>query len=107
MNRADIGLRNSDRDMMRGPFGIFFGRLGISDILLEFRLMLNKPNLVFKDGGVSIGVSLISPTYLCFWSDVRFLMVCLSFGFHVLYKVRYEVYRVFAVCEALSECLMD
>ena len=50
MNGADIGLRHSSRDMMRGPFGIFFGSLGISDIVLEFRLMLNKPNLVVKDG---------------------------------------------------------
>ena len=54
-----------------------------------------------------MGVSLVSPMYLCFWSDVRFLVVCSRFGFHVLYNVRYEVYRVLEICEALAECPMD
>ena len=50
MNRAVIGLRHSSRDMMRCPFGIFFGSFGISDIWWNFRLMLNKTNPVVKDG---------------------------------------------------------
>ena len=50
MDRAVIGLRHTSRNMMRGPFVISVESSGICDIVWEFRRMLYKLQLVFKDG---------------------------------------------------------